>query len=80
MEGPGDWTLLSLWNLLLFLAPFITFAVVWSWLFFETCPECGRRGAMKETGREKREFWQNDLVQSTCKYCGYWKWEEDTGS
>ncbi len=59
----------------------IVLFVVWS-MFGDKCPKCGRMHAMKTTGqKEKKEtkgfFFERDLYELQCKYCGHCIWKKD---
>ncbi len=48
-------------------------------VFSGQCPKCKRFHAMKRTGREEeKEFFENDLYEVQCKYCGHRKWEKES--
>jgi len=49
-------------------------------VFSGQCPECKKTHAMKPTGREEEKgFFENDLYEVQCKYCGHRDWEEESG-
>ena len=66
--------------LVVIIATIIATEIAITLVFSGQCPKCKRFHAMKRTGREEeKEFFENDLYEVQCKYCGHPEWEEETG-
>ncbi len=49
----------------------------WAFGYADQCDSCKKKHAMKRTGREeKKGFFENDLYEKKCKYCGHREWKE----
>ncbi len=66
--------------LVVIIATIIATEIAITLVFSGQCPECKKTHAMKPTGREEEKgFFENDLYEVQCKYCGHRDWEEESG-
>ena len=67
----------EIWKIgsLVLLVMVVSIKTVWALIFGEQCPECMEKNAMNLTGNKKmRVFFQSDLNELQCKYCGHCIW------